>query len=29
MSCIKLFTHQIEALERTAGYNRVAFYHDM
>lgn len=29
MSCVKLLTHQTEALERTAGYNRVAFYHDM
>lgn len=29
MSCVKLLTHQAEALERTAGYNRVAFYHDM
>ena len=29
MSCVTLFPHQTEALERTAGYNRVAFYHDM
>ena len=29
MSCVNLFPHQAAALERTAVYNRVAFYHDM
>ena len=26
---MKLFPHQSEALERTKGFDRVAYYHDM
>lgn len=29
MSVIKLFPHQIEALNESAKFNRVAYYHDM
>lgn len=29
MSWLKLFDHQIEALEATKNLNRVAYYHDM
>ena len=29
MSMIKFYPHQMEALEQSAGENRVAFYHDM
>ena len=29
MSCVNLLPHQADALKRTAGLNRVAFYHDM
>ena len=29
MSMIKLYPHQITALEQTADCNRVAYYHDM
>jgi hypothetical protein len=29
MSCVKLFKHQIDALNATRDKNRVAFYHDM
>ena len=26
---MKLYQHQIDALERTKNFNKVAFYHDM
>lgn len=26
---MKLFPHQVEALERTKAFDRVAYYHDM
>lgn len=29
MSLVKLFDHQIEALNATKELNRVAYYHDM
>lgn len=29
MSVIKLLPHQIDALNETARFNRVAYYHDM
>lgn len=29
MSLVKLFDHQIEALDATKELNRVAYYHDM
>ena len=29
MSWLKLFDHQIEALEATKNLNRVAYFHDM
>lgn len=29
MSWLKLFDHQIEALEATKDLNRVAYFHDM
>lgn len=29
MSCVKLYPHQMDALERTKGFDRVAYYHDM
>ena len=29
MSVIKLYPHQVEALDETKKLNRVAYYHDM
>lgn len=29
MSCVKLYPHQLAAIEATKDKNRVAFYHDM
>ncbi len=29
MSCVKLYEHQIKALQMADGLDHVAFYHDM